>query len=181
MTVDHRASAGAGSTPARHTEETKRCSRCKQDKPVGLFWRRKTRGSTLYAECKQCTNVRTAEGARRSRATGADTARWILTDARKWDRRHGYVCDLSREDVAALIQGGCTYCGERELRVSLDRRDNTQGHTCANVVAACVRCNYLRRDMPFEAWMNLVPSIRETRERGLFGAWVGGVHHGRTR
>lgn len=57
--------------------------------------------------------------------------------------------------------------------MSLDRIDNSKGHIQANVVPACIRCNYLRGSMPHEAWLNLVPTIRETRIKGLFGTWTG--------
>lgn len=56
--------------------------------------------------------------------------------------------------------------------MTLDRIDNTIGHVQTNVVAACVRCNYMRRDMPYAAWTRLVPLIKQLREEGLFGAWV---------
>lgn len=55
--------------------------------------------------------------------------------------------------------------------MTLDRIDNTRAHLKDNVVPSCIRCNYIRGSMPYEAWMNIVPSIRQTKELGLFGTW----------
>jgi hypothetical protein len=57
--------------------------------------------------------------------------------------------------------------------MTLDRIDNDKGHTEDNVVPACIRCNYTRRSMPYEAWLVVAKGMREARERGLFGEWTG--------
>lgn len=109
----------------------------------------------------------------RMRAAGIDVARFILREARRSDKLRERTCDLTKEQIEALIAGGCSYCGETGLRMTLDRVDNTLGHTRANVVPACIRCNYARRDMPYEAWLCLVEGLRRARELGLFGGWTG--------
>jgi hypothetical protein len=57
--------------------------------------------------------------------------------------------------------------------MTLDRIDNKRGHSRANVVPACIRCNYARRDMPYAAWLCLAPGLRVALEQGLFGEWTG--------
>jgi hypothetical protein len=59
--------------------------------------------------------------------------------------------------------------------MTVDRIDNNKGHLLTNVVPACLRCNLARGDMPYEAWLCLVPGLKEAREKGLFGAWIGKV------
>jgi hypothetical protein len=73
--------------------------------------------------------------------------------------------------VENLIANGCIYCGETELRMTLDRINNDLGHLQTNVNASCRRCNWSRRDMPYAAWIRLVPEIRKIAEEGLFGDW----------
>lgn len=107
------------------------------------------------------------------RAAGIDVARFILREARRSDRLRGRVCDLTKDQIESLISRGCSYCGETGLRMTLDRIDNSGGHTLDNVVPACIRCNYARRDMPYEAWLCLVEGMRQARELGLFKAWTG--------
>lgn len=92
------------------------------------------------------------------------------------DRRRGLKCDLTLEWVENAIKNGCFYCGETAVRMSLDRIDNDLGHTTDNVQPACARCNFLRGTMPYEAWVHLIPSIREAREMGLFGDWSGAIN-----
>ena len=68
---------------------------------------------------------------------------------------------------------GCAYCGDKPtpLHMSLDRLDNSVGHIESNVVPCCFFCNYLQRDMPIEAWKNIVPTIIKLKQTGLFGGW----------
>lgn len=83
--------------------------------------------------------------------------------------------DLSHEFVLEQFEKSCTYCGatQDEIRLTLDRVDNSLGHLKTNVVPACRRCNFIRRDMPFEAWLVVAKGMRKAREKGLFGDWKG--------
>lgn len=107
------------------------------------------------------------------RATGIDVARFILREARRSDKLRGTICDLTKEQIQTLIANGCHYCGETKLRMTLDRIDNAKGHTLDNVVPACIRCNYARRNMPYEAWLCLTDGMKKARELGLFAGWTG--------
>jgi hypothetical protein len=107
------------------------------------------------------------------RAAGVDVARFILREARRSDTMRGHACDLTKQEIEQLIARGCDYCGEKNLRMTLDRIDNSKGHTRDNVVPACIRCNYARRNMPYEAWLCLAGGMRQAREQGLFKDWTG--------
>ena len=171
--------------------DCKVCTICGNEKPVEQF-RQKTSYGKKYRSsyCRLCDNreryrrrkgkgaldARNARVAARrhlSRSDGTDVARWILEDSRRWDRKHGFVCDLDKGWIDQRIANGCAYCGETALRMTLDRMDNAKGHTRDNVVPACIRCNYARRSMPYAAWLCLCKGVREAREQGLFGAWTG--------
>jgi hypothetical protein len=103
-------------------------------------------------------------------------AECILTDCRQVDKKRGRINDLDIVFVRDLISRPCAYCGETGIRISLDRIDNSIGHSKANVVQACERCNYFRRDMPHEAWLVIAKAMRKARVKGLFGRWTGGIH-----
>src|SRR5271166_1400651 len=64
------------------------------------------------------------------RRAGLETEKWILRDTRGWDRKHGFVPDLDLVFVKDIIALGCSYCDAKsiEIRVGLDRIDNTEGH-----------------------------------------------------
>lgn len=100
-----------------------------------------------------------------------ECARNFLFCHRKSDRIRGREFDLSLEWICEQIAKPCVYCGEDEGRRTLDRIDNSLGHLENNVVTACIRCNLIRGNMPYEAWLALVPAIREVKQRGLFGDW----------
>lgn len=104
------------------------------------------------------------------RRQNPDYAIWI--DTRSADRKKGLEGnDLDRAYISELILRGCAYCGDTSLRMTLDRKDNSQSHHKNNVLPCCIRCNYLKGSMPQEAWLKLAPTVKEVREAGLFGDW----------
>jgi hypothetical protein len=90
---------------------------------------------------------------------------------RNQDAKLGRDYDLDIDWVCEKITLPCSYCGLSDMRRTLDRIDNSVGHTKQNCVAACIRCNLIRGNMPHEAWMALVPSIKAVAKSGLFGDW----------
>lgn len=75
------------------------------------------------------------------------------------DKKKRLVCELVRkEDVIDMLvkaKGRCLYCSKTVLmrlyvprsrgQWTLDRIDNTRGHSSDNVVIACLGCNLRRR------------------------------------
>jgi hypothetical protein len=105
----------------------------------------------------------------------------VYRDSRYRDRKRGLGNDLTLEFVQQELTKGCHYCGGRDGRMTLDRMDSTIGHLQSNVVPSCERCNMLKKDMPFEAWLVIVPAVKEAFEKGMFGSWVGGPHSKKRR
>lgn len=159
------------------------CRKCGKEKPIVSF-PRNTRGCRERM-CTACRHRQTvdrnpaaakAKGLRRSETRRQqrikDRAGAILVDSKKSDKVRGLTgFDLDREYVESALADGCRYCGDTSIMMTLDRVDNDLAHTRSNVVPACMRCNYLRRDMPYEAWLRIVPAVRAAREEGLFGDW----------
>jgi len=117
-------------------------------------------------ECKSCTN----ELSKRYKHTHPEVL--ILTYCRQRDKKRGLVCDLTKEIVKDLISKPCAYCGVAGDKMTLDRIDNHGGYTVDNVNQACLLCNTIKRDLPYPAWLLLVPGMREARTRGLLDAWM---------
>jgi hypothetical protein len=150
----------------------------------------RNRPGRFYKRCLKCENnyrkqlpnrktIRDRDSAkqRASRKLKEEVDRWICVESRSSDRKRGRANDMTRPLIKELIKDGCLYCGETTLRMTLDRIDNTKGHIKTNVVPACVRCNLLRRDMPYAAWLLLAPAVRQVREQGVFGTWIPGPHN----
>ena len=108
-------------------------------------------------------------------------SKMIVRDSRGTDRKRGLDNDLDTEFVDWLVADGCSYCGDTSIKMTVDRLDNTKGHLKTNVVAACIRCNYVRRDMPLAAWKRVAEAMRVARTLNLFGDWVGGSTSRKTR
>lgn len=97
-------------------------------------------------------------------------AKCIVENSRYQDKKARRENDLDLEFVVAAIKDGCTYCGSQSLMV-MDRINNDLGHIKTNVNAACFRCNDIRCNMPYAAWIVIAPAIRLAHETGLFGNW----------
>ena len=168
------------------------CQKCDLPLPESAFPLNKTNGKVYRKSiCKKCDNTarknrahstpertekykkRVNEASRRWRSNPANRATAIVKDCRGSDRRKGLTNDIDKEWVREKISQGCAYCGETNIVMTLDRIDNSIGHIKSNVIPACLRCNYLRRDMPMGAWKMLVPAIRKANEKGLFADWDG--------
>ena len=102
-------------------------------------------------------------------------ARRILADSRKSDRKNSREFNLTLDFIMAEITKGCSYCGAAhdEARMTLDRQNNDLGHIVPNVVPACQRCNFVRGNMPIEAWEHLKDGMRAARLAGAFADWNG--------
>lgn len=167
-----------------YTPPVKTCFTCKLEKPEYSF---KLDKKGVRDNCNKCLGfTKTRPNKDRN---PEDLARWaarqrqhrldhldhtIMSDSKKGDRRRGLEGNnMTPKFVAQLIAHGCSYCGNCEGRMSIDRIDNSKAHTTNNVNAACLRCNLHRGAMPYEAWLFLVPYIRKAHELGLFGDWTG--------
>lgn len=176
------------------------CTRCSIEQPSENFATFNYQGKTnRRSRCRSCENVTRGERRKRNpnaarlasrRSWERHKSRWnekkrvsrqedtnrhliIWEDSRKWDNKKGLENDLTKEFIQQTISDGCSYCGEQDLKMTLDRIDNSKGHTQDNVIPACIRCNYMKRDMPHEAWLKLIDAIRSIRTLGLFGSWTG--------
>ena len=162
------------------------CNKCKLPRTLSEFDKRSDRCDYLRKTCNICRGSRRRERNRDSYISNrittlalnkdrrkANPSRFILEDSRRSDKKKGFANDLTKIFIDQLIIGGCRYCGETKLRMTLDRIDNSVGHLQSNVVPACIRCNLARGAMPYLAWLHLVPYVREANERGLFGTWNG--------
>lgn len=104
----------------------------------------------------------------------------VFQDTRKSARRDGREFSLTKDVVESLITKPCSYCSSHE-RIGIDRADNNVGYTAENSVPCCARCNMLKKDMPLQAWLVLVPAVRMAFQAGLFGSWLDHTSKGITR
>lgn len=171
--------------------ESRTCAKCGQTKNISDFYCQSKGDKKYYRSvCKFCDNRNrknysygSLEDRRKWAANGSDERKrlsrksnracWIVIDSRKYDRKRGLDNDLQEERVSELILQPCVYCGEQGVKMTLDRINNSKGHTFDNVLPACYRCNIVRGSMPYQAWVYLAHAMRSARIEGLFGDWTG--------
>jgi hypothetical protein len=158
------------------------CKVCLRELELSRF--KHVRSGVRRGTCKRCKRRMSPDSAKRQRewdsarqrakrADPENLAKVVLGDSKKSDRKRGFENDLTLEFVKKALSSGCDYCGERTLRMTLDRIDNAVGHILTNVRPACIRCNYARGSMPYDAWLCLVPGMIAARRLGVFGRWTG--------
>lgn len=135
-------------------------------------YKRKYRGRNL--ETTRLANQRSGTRQKKDRKEGKRPEHWIWIDSRRTDRKKKLDNDLTKQFIKQIIVNGCHYCDSHH-RMTLDRVDNTIGHTKNNVLPCCYRCNMIRRNMPFEAWIEVSKGVKIAHKKGLFGEWSSGI------
>jgi hypothetical protein len=149
---------------------TAKCSLCGRELPASRFQVR--RNGKPRRDCKQCVNKRQGAWSKARRRSDAAYGVYITCRGVDWTKRRAN--DLTLEYVRCEIAKPCRYCGTTDRFRSLDRKDSAIGHTQANSVSCCVRCNMIKRDMPEAAWAIVADGVRKAEKAGLFGEWSPG-------
>lgn len=175
----------------------KTCIDCKKEKNEDEFYYQLKSKGYKESYCKTCSSARSyrrkkakmqrdpefaerirvsdLKGVARRRMLGVNAAGFFLNDSRKNDQKRGRENDLTREFIETMFERSCSYCGDSEGKKSLDRIDNSIGHLQSNVVTSCVRCNLVRGQMPYEAWLVVAEGMKKAHDLGLFAGWDGNI------
>ncbi len=72
------------------------------------------------------------------------------------------------ETFLELSQQECHYCGSKPANQSkgfiyngLDRIDSDLDHSPSNIVPCCKHCNFAKRDLPYDAFLDLIMKIHK--------------------
>lgn len=172
-------------------ETTRICKTCLENKEISNFEQLFKNGKTYNRRiCSKCKNKNDYSSTkldvkkyeikkkknRQQRRNPVLRARFIVSDSKTYDRRFGFDNDLDCDFVKELILRGCAYCKSRdtEIQIGVDRIDNFKGHTRDNVNPCCSRCNFIRRDIPYQAWQKMIPIIETISREGLLDNWTYG-------
>ena len=139
--------------------------KCGQIKNIDKF-RRLIRNNTEYfaRSCSDCSNAQAKKYDKDHRYVR------IYRVCRKFNDKFGVKCDFDRKYVKGLTKLPCTYCGI-QAKIGLDRIDSNGPYLKYNIVPCCIRCNFIKKDMPIGAWNILYPEIKRIKDAGLFGNW----------
>ena len=75
---------------------------------------------------------------------------------------------ITKEEFNNIIINNCYICGRETTNEhcnGIDRYDNAIGYIKDNCRACCGECNYMKRDMLFDDFMNKLKSIHEYQNK----------------
>ena len=73
--------------------------------------------------------------------------------------KRNYSVDITFDDFCKIIDNVCTYCGESEKRIGIDRIDNTKGYTLENSTPCCTICNMMKKTMKVDDFISHINKI----------------------
>lgn len=121
----------------------------------------------LVTMCGSCAKTAAAR-------RGAETRRKLSDDERVTNDRYstykqnakkrGVAFDLSLTQFSSLLKKSCIYCGTDD-RIGIDRVDSSLGYFDGNCASCCSDCNYAKREMSSESFLNLVARIHAHQSR----------------
>ena len=68
---------------------------------------------------------------------------------------------LTHEQFMSLWQKPCHYCGDDIRTIGIDRVDNDKGYKIDNVVSCCNPCNMMKRNSPYNEFVERCKRISE--------------------
>lgn len=105
---------------------------------------------------------------------GGKTRRKLSDEERLTNFRYGiYKQNAKRKEMefdiplqlfSGLIEQECIYCGT-DTRIGVDRIDSSLGYTPSNCAPCCSDCNYAKREMSTDDFLNLVARIYAYQSR----------------
>jgi len=163
------------------------CTRCQTDKPLTDFdttinmIREKRPRNRKDRICKACSKLsrktyyydnqeKILEKKRDNRQIQENAAKYILKDIRS----HGFEVDpLITEDwLQERLKEPCFYCGRSDIKRSMDKIDTNKSYLIDNINISCLRCNLLRSDMPYDAWLIVLKGVIAADKAGDFKDWL---------
>lgn len=78
-------------------------------------------------------------------------------------KKRGQEMNLSLDFFKRHVGSNCHYCGDKLKKVGFDRIDNSIGYTESNVVVCCVDCNFMRRLIKYDDFLNRISRIYHNR------------------
>ena len=114
-------------------------------------------------------------GCTKNVASGMGTLKRLYGVYRRNAQKRKIIFALSIEEYTQLIQEPCYYCGDNPrfnkaiknhggyYANGVDRRDNTIGYVKGNCVPCCSTCNYMKRSMSVDDFINHIKKIGRYR------------------
>lgn len=67
--------------------------------------------------------------------------------------RRNLSFELTFDDFMLIWDKPCHYCGTAIHGIGIDRKNNKIGYTLNNVVSCCTKCNFMKRNISYNAFI----------------------------
>jgi hypothetical protein len=149
----------------------KACFKCKQRKPLELFFKHAQTSDGHHSWCKVCCREGNIRSRQKKNATIEGRAHIFLQNAKKNAAKRGNVFALAVSDIVDCWreQGAvCAYSG-REMTleagmlntVSIERIDSSVGYIPDNTILVCQAVNRMKSNFAFDDFYALCADVAE--------------------
>lgn len=150
-------------TPAQ-TE--KKCSNCKDIKPLSGFFKAKHGKFGVRSECKACSSSKYAiwqktKGREKALANNKkfyeshkDTMKYKWSRFKSNAKQRNKMNKVTFEMFAELWNQPCHYCGDEVFSAGIDRVDSSAGYVKGNIVRCCEKCNRAKSNMTVDEFIS---------------------------
>jgi hypothetical protein len=149
----------------------KTCFKCKETKPLALFFKHRLTPDGHHSWCKDCCREGNERSRQKLNSTIEGRARVFLINARKSAAKRGQVFALTVADIVECWSnqwGVCAYSGRQMTleaghlhTVSIERIDSSIGYTAANTILVCQAINRMKSDFSLEDFYALCSDVAE--------------------
>ena len=147
----------------------KTCFRCKETKPLTLFFRHKQTSDGHHSWCKVCCTAGNERSRQKQNATIEGRARIFLRNAKNSAVKRGQEFFLTIQDVVQCWNkqaAFCAYSGRKMTldaghlnTVSIERINSDVGYTPENTVLVCQAINRMKSDFGYEDFYSLCKDV----------------------
>jgi hypothetical protein len=134
----------------------KTCFKCKETKPLTLFFKHHQTSDGYHSWCKNCCREGNERSRQKLNSTIEGRARVFLQNAKKSAAKRQQPFDLTVADIVECWQQQdeiCAYSGRQMTlkaghlnTVSIERIDSTVGYTRENTILVCQAINRMKSD-----------------------------------
>lgn len=105
------------------------------------------------AKLKTVNNVRSTTWYHKVHKPRRTKPEWRFAEYKRSAERTGRVFEFTLEEFLEFVDKPCFYCGEIPPAVGVDRVDNDVGYTKENSVPCCSTCNWMKKSLPQEVFV----------------------------
>ncbi len=164
--VDNNSKIREKNVKDRNWNDIMYCSCCKADLTIKDFLEDENNiESKLFETCKKCREkdlIRESKEERKEYKQNLEnTPKVKLCRYKKGAKVRDLDFELEKEEFDEMIQNKCHYCGEKDdiILNGVDRLDSNIGYNSENCVSCCNMCNYLKRTLSKDEFLNKIKHI----------------------